>query len=76
MLLKCLKALVKSLLFCSFVSLFIVLATLFNEIFESSKASTVFIISFTSSFENIKVVVSEPNIFLLYSSISSGYCNS
>ena len=38
--------------------------TPFNKIFESSRACTIYIISFISSFEIIKVVFPDPNIFL------------
>ena len=38
--------------------------THFNKIFESSRACIIFIISFISSFEIIKDVVPDPNIFL------------
>ena len=50
--------------FCSFVSFSIVLVTPFNKILESSRAYTIFIISFISSSEIIKVVFPDPNIFL------------
>ena len=46
--------------FCSFVLFLIVLVTLFSKILESSRAGTIFIVSFISSFEIIKVVVPEP----------------
>ena len=36
----------------------------FNKILESSRVCTIFIISFISSFEIIKVVFPDPNIFL------------
>ena len=42
-----------------------VLVTPFNKIFESSKAWKIFITSFISLFEIIKVVVPEPCIFFL-----------
>ena len=50
--------------FCSFVSFSIVLVTPFNKTLESSRACTIFIISFISSFEIIKVVFPDPCIFL------------
>ena len=50
--------------FCSFVSFSIVLVTSFNKILESSRACTIFIISFNSSFEIINVVFPDPNIFV------------
>ena len=50
--------------FCYFVSFSIVLVTPFNKILESSRACTIFIISFISSFETIKVVFPDPNTFL------------
>ena len=49
--------------FWSFVSFSIVLVIPFNKKIESSRAWTVFIMSFISSFEIIKVVVPEPCIF-------------
>ena len=49
--------------FSSFVSFSIVLATPFINILESSRAWTIFIMSFISSFEIIKVVVPELCIF-------------
>ena len=48
---------------CSFVSFLIVLVIPFNKILESSRACTMFIMSFISLFEIIKVVVVEPCIF-------------
>ena len=42
--------------FCPFVSFLIVLVTTFNKILESSRAWTIFIMSFISLFEIIKVV--------------------
>ena len=56
--------------FCSFVSFLIVLVTPFSKILESTRAYTVFKISFSSSFEIIKVVVPEPCIFF-YISVST-----
>ena len=52
----------KTPLFCSLVSLLIVLVTPLNKIFESSKARTIFKI-FISSFEIINVVAPEPSIY-------------
>ena len=49
--------------FCSFISFSIVLVTLFNKVLESSRACTIFIISFISSLGIIKVVVPDPCIF-------------
>ena len=46
-----------------FVSFLIVLVIPFNKVLDSSRAWTIFIISFISSFETIKVVVLEPFIF-------------
>ena len=48
---------------CSFVLFSIILVTPFNKILESSRASTIFIMSFISLFEIIKVVVPKPCIF-------------
>ena len=56
--------------FCPFVSFLIVLVTPFSKILESTRAYTVFKISFSSSFEIIKVVVPEPCIFF-YISVST-----
>ena len=50
--------------FCSFVSFSIVLVTPFNKTLESSRACTIFIISFISSFEIIKVVFPDRSVFL------------
>ena len=50
--------------FCYFISFSIVLVTPFNRTLESSRACTIFIISFISSFEIIKVVFPDPNTFL------------
>ena len=50
--------------FYSFVSFLIVLVTPFNKISESPRAWTILIICFISSFEIIKVVVPDPNIYL------------
>ena len=50
--------------FCFFVSFIIALVTPFSKIFESSSAWTTLIISFISSFDSIKVVVPDLNIFL------------
>ena len=49
--------------FCS-VSFLIVLVTTLSKILESSKAWTIFIMSFTSSFKIIKDVVPDPNMLL------------
>ena len=49
--------------FCSFTSFLIVFVTPFNKKIESSEAWTIYIMSFNSSFEIIKVVVPEPCIF-------------
>ena len=49
--------------FCSFISFLIVLVTPFNKILESSRAWTIFIMSFISSFEITKIVVPETCIF-------------
>ena len=49
--------------FCSLASCWIVSLTPFNITPESSRDLTIFIISFISSFEIIKVVVPEPSIF-------------
>ena len=49
--------------FCYFASFSIALVILFNKIFESSRAWTIFKISFISSLEIVKVVVPEPCIF-------------
>ena len=48
--------------FC-FVLFLVVLVTPFSKILESPRARTIFIMSFISSFEIIKVVVPEPYIF-------------
>ena len=48
---------------CSLVSCWIVSLTPFNNTPEFSRDITIFIISFISSFEIIKVVVPEPSIF-------------
>ena len=53
----------KNPLFYSFVSFSIVLVLSFNKILESSRAWTIFIMSFISSFQIIKVVLPEPCIF-------------
>ena len=58
------NSILKNPLFYSFVSFLIVLVTSFNKIFESSSAWTISIIYFISSFEIIKVVVPDPNIYL------------
>ena len=50
--------------FCYFVSFLTVSVTPFNKILESSSACTIFIKSFISSLEIIKVVLPDPNIFL------------
>ena len=50
--------------FCSFVLFLNVSVTLFNKTLESSSACTIFITSFISSLEIIKVVLPDPNIFL------------
>ena len=52
-------------LLCSFVSFLIVSVTPFNKIPECSKAWTIFIMPFISSFEIIRVVVPEPSIFCI-----------
>ena len=52
--------------FRSFVSFLIVLVTPFNRISKSSKAWTIFIISFISSVEIFNVVVPEPSIFFVF----------
>ena len=49
--------------FYSFVSFLIVSVTPFCKIIESSRARTIFIMSFTSSFEIINVVFPEACIF-------------
>ena len=49
--------------FYSFISFLIVLVTPFRKMLESSRAWMIFIMSFTSSFENLKVVFLEPCIF-------------
>ena len=48
---------------CYLVSFLIVLVIPFSKILESSRAGTIFVMSFIFSFEIIKVVVSEPCIF-------------
>ena len=59
--------------FCSFVSFLIVLVTPVNKILESSRAWTIFIMSFISSFKIIEVVVPEPCIFFwIPASIAEG----
>ena len=57
--------------FFSFVSFLITLVTYFNKILESSRAWTIFIMSFISSFEVIKVVVHEPCVFFLFLFLNS-----
>ena len=50
--------------FCSFVSFLTVSVTPFNKTLECSSACTIFVISFISSLEIIKVVLPDPSIFL------------
>ena len=50
--------------FCSFVSFLTVSVTPFNKILESPSTCTIFITSFISSLEVIKVVLPDPNTFL------------
>ena len=47
----------------SFASFLIILVGPFNRLFESSKALTIFKISFISSFEIVKDAIQEPCIF-------------
>ena len=49
--------------FCSVVSFVIVFVTPFNEMLESLRAWSIFIMSFISSFEIIKVVTPDACIF-------------
>ena len=53
----------KNLRFCSFVSFLIVLVIPFSKMLESSRAGTILLMSFISSFEIIKIVAPEPCIF-------------
>ena len=49
--------------FCYFVSFLIVCVTPLSKLLEPSRASTIFIMSFISLFEIVKVVIPEPCIF-------------
>ena len=50
--------------FCYFASFLIVLLAPFINKPDASKSLAIFIISFISLFENINVVIPDPNIFL------------
>ena len=60
----------------SLVSCWIVSLTPFNNTPEFSRDITIFIISFISSFEIIKVVVPEPSIFFFNTSINCRHSSS
>ena len=49
--------------FCYFVSFLIVCVTPLSKLLEPSRASTIFVMSFISLFEIVKVVIPEPCIF-------------